>query len=195
MRLHAVLVLLSTRLARSQRHPAAREAQAEALRASSELARAPRSLPWEDWPRAASGAPLPVGGWHASFADTQGLAAALVAPVPVGLDAEWLHRPRWAAARERFREAGELALLGADDAPAVLALWTAKEALLKLAGAGLADLGRCRLLGRDGELYRLELRCREHAVRVRASGQHVLACASAAPAELVLHPLELLTRA
>jgi len=193
MLLHAVLVPLSTRLARAQRHPAAREALGEVLRASAALAGAPRSLPCEDWPRSASGAPAPVAGWHANFADTTGLAAALVAPVPVGLDVEWLHRPRWQAARERFRESGELALLGADDAPAVLALWTAKEALLKLAGVGLADLGRCRLLARDGERYRLEHRARVHEVCVRANGQHLLACASSAPAELVLHALELVT--
>jgi len=185
-----VLVPLSTRLARAQRFPAAREALAEALRASAELAGAPRSLPCEDWPRAASGAPAAVAGWHASFADTTGLAAALVAPLPVGLDAEWLHRRRWEAARERFRASGELALLAADDAAAVLALWTAKEALLKLAGIGLADLARCHLLHRDGELFRLEHRGREHEVHVRTAGEHVLACASAAPVELVLHALE-----
>jgi hypothetical protein len=191
MRLHAVLVPLSTRNARAQRHPAAREALAEALRASAELAGAPRSLPCEDWPRSATGAPAPVVGWHASLADTTGLAVALVARVPVGVDVEWLRRPRWQAAEERFRASGELALLGADDGASVLALWTAKEALLKLAGVGLADLGRCPFLGRDGELFRLAHRGREHEVRVLACGQHVLACASSAPAELVLHPIQL----
>ena len=189
-RLHAVLVPLSTRLARARRYLAAREALAEALRASSEFAVAPRSLPCEDWPRAASGAPAAIAGWHASFADTTGLAVALVAPLPVGLDAEWLRRPRWEAARERFRASGELALLGADDAAAVLALWTAKEALLKLAGVGLADLGLCPLLRRDGAVFRLQHRGREHEVRVVTVGEHVLACASAAPAELALHALE-----
>jgi hypothetical protein len=188
--LHAVLVPLSTRLARARRFPAAREALAEALRAGSELAGAPRSLPCDAWPRAASGAPAAVGGWRASFTDTTGLAAALVAPLPVGLDAEWLRRPRWEAARERFRASGELALHDADDAAAVLALWTAKEALLKLAGVGLGDLARCPLLRRDGELFRLEHRGREHEVLVRSVGEHVLACASAVPAELALHVLE-----
>lgn len=191
IRLHAVWVPLSTRTARAQRFRSARAALAEALRASGELAAAPRSLPFEDWPRCASGAPASSGGWHASWADTTGLAAALVAPVPVGLDVEWLHRPRWEAARARFHESGELRRLGADDREPVLALWTAKEALLKLAGVGLADLGRCRLLWRDGETFHLEHRTRPHDVRVLVAGQHLLACASAVPVELALHAHEL----
>jgi len=190
MRLHAVLVPLSTRLARSVRHAAAREVVSEALRGSAGLAGGSRALPCEDWPRASSGAPAEVAGWHASVADTTGLVAALVARAPVGIDVEWLLRPRWLAARERFRESGELALLGNDDRAAVLALWTAKEALLKLTGAGLADLARCRMIEREGEFFRLELRGHVHEVRVRTSGHHLVACASAVPAELVLHTLE-----
>ena len=186
MRLHAVLVPIP-RLSRARRHSAAREALGHALRASGELAGAPRSLPYLDWPRAPAGAPLPVAGWHSSFTDTAGLAAALVAETPVGLDAEWVRRPRWQAARERFLASAELALLGGYDEVAVLALWTAKEALLKLAGVGLADLGRCRLLRREGERFLLEHRGSAHEVCVRASGEHILACASAELAEVVLH--------
>lgn len=190
MRAHAVLVQLPTSLERTARFRAARAAMPGALRASAELAGARRELPWNDWPRTAAGAPAPVDGWHASFADTTGLVVALVAPFPIGLDAEWCLRPRWAAARERFRESGELALLGADDRAAVLALWTAKEALLKLAGVGLADLARCPLRGHHEGVFRLEHAGRGHDVRVLSAGQHLVACASAAPIELALHTLE-----
>jgi hypothetical protein len=187
VKLHAVLVPLAPSLPRRARFGAARAGLRRALRASAALAGAPRELPCEDWPRTAAGAPAPVGGWHASVADTTGLALALVAPVPVGLDAEWLRRPRWEAARERFRLSGELAPLGADDRASVLALWTAKEALLKLAGVGLADLARCPLRARAGDVFHLEHGGAEHRVRVLAVEEHLVACASAAPAELVLH--------
>ncbi len=198
--LHVVLAPLSTRTPRARRFEASRAVVAEALRASGELAGAPRALPYDDWPRSASGAPAACGGWHASFADTTGLVLALLAPAPVAVDAEWRLRPRWHAARERFRAAGELALLGGDSRDEVLALWTAKEALLKLAGAGLADLARCALLRRgpqerDGArryslCYSLPRGGAEHAVWVRRAGAHWLACASAVPAEPRLHTLQ-----
>lgn len=195
MPLALVLAPLSTRLPRTQRFAASRAAVAEALRASGELAGAPRALPYDDWPRAPSGAPSPVRGWHASYADTTGLVVALVTSGPVAVDAEWVRRPRWHAARERFRDSGELVSLGGDTRDDVLALWTAKEALLKLAGVGLADLGRCPLVRRDGAHFCLrhdqrEHRGREQVVEVRRSGAHWIACASSAPAELELHVLQ-----
>ena len=190
MRAHAVLVPLSTRLARGQRFPAAREAVREGLRASAELAGA-RALPCEDWPRVASGAPASVRGWHASYADTCGLVAALVAPVAVGIDVEWLARARWEAARELFRATGELARLGSEQRDDVLALWCAKEALLKLAGVGLADLGRCPLERRTGEGFELTHGGRRHAVHAHRAGAHLIAWAAAEPLELLWHtPVE-----
>jgi hypothetical protein len=187
MRAHAVLVPLSTRLARARRFPAAREALAEALRTSAELANAPRALPCEAWPRLPSGAPAPVHGWHAAWADTTGLLVAAVAPIALGVDAEWLARPRWEAARARFLESGELARLGSEARADVLALWCAKEALLKLVGVGLADLARCPLERAAGDVLHLVHAGRTHAVHLHRRRTHVLAWASAAPLELVWH--------
>ncbi len=189
MRLDVVCVPLSTRLARTRRFGAGREALAEALAASGARAGAPRALPHDAWPRTQEGAPATVRGWHASFADTTGLVVALVAPQPAALDAEWALRPRWQAARARFQESGELARLGGDGRDEVLALWTAKEALLKLARTGLADLARCPLVRRAGARFWLRHAGREHAVEVRRAGAHWIACASHVPATLELHEL------
>jgi hypothetical protein len=186
----AVLVPLSTRLARAQRFGATRGAYAKALRHSGALGGAPRALPYDAWPRDALGAPAAVSGWTASLADTTGLAAGLVARGPVGLDVEWRFRPRWEAARVRFDEAGELARLGADDKDAVLALWCAKEAPLKLARTGIADLGRCRLIGREGERFLLEHAGTRTSVRVRLHGAHWIACAGGAGETLELVELQ-----
>jgi hypothetical protein len=188
-RLHVALGTLPTRLARRERFGAARAVLSRALARSGEHAGAPRSLPYGDWPRDADGAPTVVRGWHASVTDTAGLAAALVAPFPAALDAEWSLRPRWEAARERFRESLELGRLGGEERAEVLALWTAKEALLKLARIGLGGLARTRLARREGELFFLALAGREHVVRVRALEQHLLACAAAEPVALELHAL------
>lgn len=190
----AVLDASSTRLPRRQRWAVTREAVAEALAASGARAGAPRALPFGSWPRAADGAPAPVRGWYAGWTDTTGLVAAVVAPAPVALDAEWLRRPRWEAARRWFEEHDELARLGGDDRERVLALWCAKEAVLKLARTGLADLGRCRLLERvedgAGALFRLELNGHRHEVPVRLAGEHLVAWAATEPLEIELCELQ-----
>jgi hypothetical protein len=173
--LHAVLVPLSTRLARAERFLVAREATAEALRASAELARAPRSLPCERWPREASGAPAVVRGWHASFADTTGLVVALVARAPLALDCEWLRRPRWEAARAHLVETGESREVGSQERDEVLAAWVAKESVLKLAGVGLAELSHCRIVARTPEGFRLAHRGEERVAHVAVLGAHLVA--------------------
>lgn len=92
------------------------------------------------------GAPLPTAGWHRSTAHTRGMACAVVAAAPVGIDVERLDRPRAARILTRTLSAAERELLGRDDAAALLGLWTAKEAVLKLAGCGLVELSACRLV-------------------------------------------------
>ena len=186
-RLFPVVQAFSTRLARRERVGRARSAARAALQASAARAGAPAHLSWSSWPRDEDGAPASLAGWHVSLSDTAGLAAAIAAPVPVALDVEWLGRPRWEVARERFRAEGELTLLGADDSLAVLSLWTAKEALLKLRRVGLADLGRCSLVRvtAQGEFVLLH-GAGEQRVRVQRAGDHLLAlaCDEAAAIEL-----------
>ncbi len=185
MILRPVLSRASTAWPARARAAGARALARGALAAAGRSARAPVDFAAVELPRDAAGAPLPVSGWYWSYADTVGLVAGLVAPLPCAIDAEWLGRERWECARARFEEAGELAGLGASDRPAVLALWSAKEALLKLRGVGLADLARCVLVEASGpdELL-LAHRGRESRVRLHRGGEHVVAVACDEPFEL-----------
>ena len=106
-----------------------------------------------------------------------GLVGSLFAPCPAALDAEWLRRPRLAAIRPAF-DPDELARAGSALAPPELAVWTAKEAVLKLVGVGLAGLPRCHVVEREGEgLLRLAFEQRSFRVRQLVWGEHLLAIA------------------
>ena len=134
-----------------------------------------------DFPRDAERAPLPMQmdgkSWHWSTTHTEGLAAALLGPLPLGIDAEWLQRPRQAAVGEYFSK-HELALLQLPAERAALALWSAKEAVLKLSGIGMAGMGRTTLESCDpGGRMRLRLDDRLHLVRQSWLPEHVLSCA------------------
>ena len=88
-----------------------------------------------------AGAPVPEGGWHWSLTNAEGLVAAIVAPVRVGIDVEPLDRPRRASLKRYLRERDPEGLrrLG-DDGRGALELWTAFEAALKLLGRGVSGL-------------------------------------------------------
>lgn len=188
--LHVALATLPTGLSRRERPPRAAAAVRRVLRASARRAAAPADLPTGDWPREPSGAPAPQGGWHASFADTAGAVCGVVAPVRAAVDVEWLERPRWEVARERFRADGDLGRLGSEARDDVLALWTAKEAVLKLAGIGLADLGRVPLVAHGAGVFWIAHRGRAHGVTVQRCGEHLVAVSCEHPARVVLRPLE-----
>ncbi len=198
MILRPVLASAPTSLPRPARARSARELTRLALSASGRLAGAPFD-PGDPGscalPRDAEGAPLPVSGWWWSCSDTAGMAAGLVAPVPAAIDVEWLGRPRWQAARARFLESRELAPVQAagwtDERAAVLALWCAKEALLKLRRIGLADLGRCPLVEvRARGLFVLSHRGGEYPVQVSLRGEHALALACDEPFEFACTDLD-----
>ena len=83
---------------------------------------------------------------------TEGFAASAVSRTPLGIDAEWIHRPRLSAARESAGKS-ELEVLGSSSTPeasTLILLWTGKEAVLKKLGLGLTGLSRCRLVASSG---------------------------------------------
>lgn len=88
------------------------------------------------------GVPCPVDGIFWSISHTENCAAAVLAPYPVGIDVERI-RPvsddLWgaAASEEEWR------LATADTPACFFYYWTAKEAVLKATGAGLAGLKNC----------------------------------------------------
>jgi hypothetical protein len=183
----------AARLAGREGVRALRARQAEALRAAARAAGAP--VP-RAFPRDARSAPLPFAqGWSWSAANTRGAALAAVAEAPLRVDVEALARPRVAPAAA-FAGPAELALHPRWSAPLALALWAAKEAALKLAGVGVAELFACRLAAPPGgdEPDELVLEHRGRRLRVlllRAEGFLLaLACAraGAAPELLVLPP-------
>ncbi|MEZ6005884.1 MAG: 4'-phosphopantetheinyl transferase superfamily protein [Planctomycetota bacterium] len=99
--------------------------------------------PWTP-ERNALGAPQPRDGWHVSKSHCPTMVAAALAPCPVGIDVEAL---RWSQVAEWQRVASEpeRQLFEPYDTLAFTRLWTAKEALLKWLGVGVAGLSGCRV--------------------------------------------------
>lgn len=120
------------------------------------------------------GRPLPVDGWHWSISHDDTWVAAVLHTAPVGVDLERVAGRR-AALHERVAGAEERALLEPWDALAFTRLWTAKEAVLKAAGVGIAELSSCRLRAVDGEDLLLDHRGEARRVRQRRFREHVLA--------------------
>lgn len=108
-------------------------------------ARALAALGLVDPPRVPDGPPLPANGTYWSASHTTGAAGAAVAPFPVGFDLE-RERELRPALVARFLSARE---------PRIepLVAWTAKEAVLKKLGIGIAGLSRCRIVAQTNESH------------------------------------------
>jgi 4'-phosphopantetheinyl transferase len=92
-----------------------------------------------------SGAPIPRGGIHWSLSHKSGCVAAVAAPVPVGIDIEKI-RPVKEGLAERIAASGEWGLFPGEGLSDFFRCWTAKEAVLKAAGVGIAGLSECRIV-------------------------------------------------
>lgn len=116
------------------------------------------------WMQDPDGRPLPNDGWHWSLAHRGAWTAAVVATTPVGIDVEII-RPRPDEVFDETGGAAEWAILGGRSVDAFFRLWTAKEAVLKLRGLGMAGWDRCRVTSAPSA-SRLVISLEEHEYMV-----------------------------
>lgn len=172
-----LLVIVRRTPGQGSEHPARERvaAQRRAARLALDEAAAREGLTVESWPQEGDGGrPLPVEGWHWSISHDSTLVAAVLHREPVGVDLERVAERR-AALQERVANPVEQGLLAPWDALAFTRLWTAKEAVLKAAGVGIAELSSCRLQALDGEQLVLEHRAGLRRVAQHQAGEHILA--------------------
>lgn len=99
----------------------------------------------EDLPKDDQGVPLPVDGVYWSLSHKSAIVGGVAATLPVGLDLETV-RPVKQALLARVADAAEWRLAGDREAASFFRFWTAKEAVLKAVGKGMAGLSRCRIV-------------------------------------------------
>ncbi len=98
----------------------------------------------DQFPKDDRGTPLACRGVCWSLSHKPQKVAGVVARSPVGIDLEKV-RPVHPGLFRRIASEKEWRLVGARDLTALFMVWTAKEAVLKATGRGLAGLSRCRI--------------------------------------------------
>ncbi len=96
-----------------------------------------------------NGAPIPKEGIHWSISHKRLYVAAAAAPQPVGIDIEQIRSVK-AGLDEKIADTAEWRLFPGDRRLDFFRCWTAKEAVLKAAGVGIAGLPECRIVSVDG---------------------------------------------
>lgn len=97
------------------------------------------------FPKNERGVPQPVAGVHWSLTHKTDRVGGVAAAWPVGLDLETI-RPVREALLAKVAHADEWQLAGGDRQKDFFRFWTAKEAVLKAVGKGMAGLSRCRVV-------------------------------------------------
>jgi 4'-phosphopantetheinyl transferase len=96
-------------------------------------------------PKDEKGVPLPVGGVYWSVTHKSDVVGGVAAQLPVGMDLETI-RPVSDALLAKVADGDEWLLVRGDRQKQFFRLWTAKEAVLKAVGQGMAGLSRCRVV-------------------------------------------------
>lgn len=143
MKLHVVILPVKSehRERTPQRVEDQRSAARQALAESARLSGAPL----DGYESNAMGGPLSNDGWHWSVTHKRHYVAAAVGRAAVGVDVEPI-RPRSLAEFAAVATEAEWSLFPARDETAFVMMWTAKEAVTKALGVGLAGFDRCVLV-------------------------------------------------
>jgi 4'-phosphopantetheinyl transferase len=97
------------------------------------------------FPKSEEGIPLPLDGIHWSLSHKSAVVGGVAAPFPVGFDLETI-RPVNAGLMAKVAGDEEWRLAREDRRTTFFRFWTAKEAVLKAVGQGIAGLSRCRVV-------------------------------------------------
>jgi 4'-phosphopantetheinyl transferase len=111
-----------------------------ALRKSAELS----GIALEALQKGDRGQPVPVNGNYWTLSHTIDYVAAAVAPYPIGIDIERIG-PFTSALQAKVAGPDEWEIAADADERTFCRIWTAKEAVLKAVGKGLAGLSRCKV--------------------------------------------------
>jgi 4'-phosphopantetheinyl transferase len=111
-----------------------------------------------------SGRPLPLRGGYWSISHKPRYVAGIFSPEPVGIDIERI-RPYNVRLRAKVADMNEWRLVDPAVTESFFRFWTAKEAVLKIGGIGIADLLKCRVL-QVTDRHRLKVRYQEKDYQV-----------------------------
>ena len=121
-----------------------------------------------------AGAPLPSNGYYWSLAHKSDYVAAVAADVPIGIDIEKI-RAVTPGLYRRIASEEEWHLASEDREHLFFRYWTAKEAVLKVAGTGIRELSYCRISGVvDAQLVQLDFKGEPFQVRHFFHDRHVV---------------------
>jgi 4'-phosphopantetheinyl transferase len=99
-----------------------------------------------------NGAPLPFDGNYWSLTHKSAYVGAVIGPEPMGIDIERIRDISDGLIRKTASKA-EWHLAGGEPDSVFFRYWTAKEAVLKATGVGIAGLSRCRVAEIRGDRH------------------------------------------
>ena len=122
-----------------------------------------------------AGAPLPSNGFYWSLAHKSDYVTAVAADVPVGIDIEKIKEVSQGLYK-RIASDEEWNLSAENRQHLFFRYWTAKEAVLKVAGTGIRELSRCRITCvEDQQKILLDFKGEPISVRHFFHDRHVIA--------------------
>ena len=122
-----------------------------------------------------AGAPLPSSGFYWSLAHKSDYVTAVVADVPVGIDIERIKEVS-EGLYKKIASDEEWNLSAENRRHLFFRYWTAKEAVLKVAGTGIGELSRCRIACvEDEQRILLDFKGEPVSVRHFFYDRHVIA--------------------